>query len=274
MNLIGKIFTVLIFVMSIMFMTFSLMVFATHRNWRTAAGTLQTQLTAAQQAKKDADELLAKQSSQLDQERAARTHALAALQVRATKAEQDLGTVQAKFDELAAQHTTVAQTAKVAQDRLAALEADNQKLRDSLRTAQLDSHQRFVEVVALTEQLNQAESTKQILDERNREALNQISQMKMVLDRNGLRADALVSHIPPKVEGVVLEANGRDLIEISIGADDGLKVGHSLDVYRGNTYLGRIKILRTDPDRAVGQTIKELQKGQIRKGDRVTSKFS
>ena len=34
MNLVGKIFTVLIFVMSITFMTMAIMVYATHKNWR------------------------------------------------------------------------------------------------------------------------------------------------------------------------------------------------------------------------------------------------
>ena len=56
--------------------------------------------------------------------------------------------------------------------------------------------------------------------------------------------------------------------------DDGLKVGHSLDVYSGNQYKGRIVIKKTNPDRAVGQVMRELQKGQIKRGDRVTTKFS
>ena len=77
-----------------------------------------------------------------------------------------------------------------------------------------------------------------------------------------------------EVDGVVLEVSDKDLLEISIGADDGLKVGHSLDVYRGNTYLGRIVIKKTNPDRAVGQVKKELQRGQIKRGDRVTTRFS
>ena len=37
MTLLGKIFTVMIFIMSIVFMSMSLMVFATHKNWRLAA---------------------------------------------------------------------------------------------------------------------------------------------------------------------------------------------------------------------------------------------
>ena len=34
MNLVGKIFVVLIFVMSLVFMAFAMAVYATHRNWR------------------------------------------------------------------------------------------------------------------------------------------------------------------------------------------------------------------------------------------------
>ena len=44
MNLIGKIFTVLIFVMSIFFMTMAIMVYATHKNWRDVVINPQTGL--------------------------------------------------------------------------------------------------------------------------------------------------------------------------------------------------------------------------------------
>lgn len=284
MNLTGKILTMLIFIMSVVFMAFSIAVFATHRNWKEFADNataapgkplgLKQQLEALDAKKKEADDLIQRLRNDLAQEQAARRSALAALQVRASKAETELAAKQQELDSLSAQHTASAQTAKTAQERLETLEKSNQGLRDELRTAQQDRDKSFLSVVDLTDKLNQAESVKQILDERNKEAAFQIAQMKMVLDANGLRPDSLVSHIPPKVDGVVLDASGKDLIEISIGADDGLKVGHSLDVYRDNFYLGRIVIRRTDPDRAVGQTIRELQKGQIKRGDRVTTKFS
>jgi len=102
----------------------------------------------------------------------------------------------------------------------------------------------------------------------------EITQMKMVMDAHGLTKTTLVSKIPPKVEGRVLAVGAKDLIEISIGADDGLKEGHALEVYRGNTYLGRITIIKTSPDRAVGQIVKELQRGQIKQGDNVSTKLS
>ncbi len=200
--------------------------------------------------------------------------ALAALQVRATQAEAALTAKQSELSTLAGAHSKATAAAEEAQRRLATLEDETKKLRDDLRGAQKKTDQMFLTVVDLTDKLNQAESLRQNLEEVNKQATQQMSQMKMVLDRNGLTADSLVAHIPPKVDGVVLEVSDRDLVEISIGADDGLKMGHSLDVYRGNQYLGRIVIKKTNPDRAVGQVMKELQRGQIKKGDRVTTKFS
>jgi hypothetical protein len=78
---------------------------------------------------------------------------------------------------------------------------------------------------------------------------------------------------PPKIEGVVTAVNPQGLVEISIGSDDGIREGHKLDVYRANppTYLGRIEVIKTTPDRAVGKILPELQKGAIRKGDRVAT---
>jgi hypothetical protein len=231
-------------------------------------------LAALETALKDAQALERRLRNELAQEQAARKAALAALQVRATKAEADLAVVQGKYDELFTLHGQTTAANKTAQDRLLALESEAKMLRDELRTVQRDLDAKFLQVVSLTDQLNQAVSMEQILNERNREATFQIARMKKVMDANGLTETSLVDHIAPPVEGVVLEVSDKDLIEISIGNDDGLKIGHSLDVYRDNTYLGRIVIRKTGPDRAVGQVQRELQRGQIKRGDRVTTKFS
>jgi hypothetical protein len=274
MTLVGKIFTMLILVMSIVFMAFSMMVFATHKNWKVAAGKLQTDLTAANTALKDAKDALEREKMELAREQAARKAALAALQVRATRAEDTAAATTKQLADASAALSKASATAEEAQRRLAAVEGENKTIRDDLRSAQQKTDQMFLTVVDLTDKLNQAESLRQSLDEVNRQATQQMSQMKMVLDRNGLTADSLVAHIPPKVDGVVVDVSDRDLVEISIGADDGLKVGHSLDVYRGTQYLGRIVVKKTNPDRAVGQVMKELQRGQIKRGDRVTTRFS
>jgi len=184
-----------------------------------------------------------------------------------------LNTLQGDYDKLVAQNAQASEAAKTAQDRLVGLEAEAKKLRDELRTVSKDLDGKFGEVVKLTDQLNQALSQEQILRETNLQATNQIAQQKKVMDAHGLTITSLVDHIAPPVDGVVLAVSTNDLVEISIGNDDGLKIGHSLDIYRGNTYLGKIVIKKTGPDRSVGQLQKELQRGQIKQGDHVTTKF-
>jgi chromosome segregation ATPase len=274
MSLVGKIFTMLILVFSIIFMAFSMMVFATHKNWKAQATKLGTDLAAANTALKDAKDTIEREKTELAREQAARKAALAALQVRVTQAETRLQAKEKELGDLTAAHSQTTEAAKVAQDRLAILEKETNDLRNTLRSERQRLDKMFLNVVDLTDKLNQAESLRQNLEEVNKQAMQQMSQMKMVLDRNGLAPDSLVAHIPPKVEGVVVDVSDKDLLEISIGSDDGLKVGHSLDVYRGNQYLGRIVIKKTNPDRAVGQVMRELQRGQIKRGDRVTTKFS
>ena len=63
------------------------------------------------------------------------------------------------------------------------------------------------------------------------------------------------------------------MIEISIGSDDGLKEGHTVEVYRGQRYLGRAKIVQTAPDKSVGKILPRSQNGPIQVGDRVATKL-
>ena len=83
-----------------------------------------------------------------------------------------------------------------------------------------------------------------------------------------------VDQIPPNVNGEVIEVGEKDLVEISVGGDDGILVGHTLDVYREGVYLGKVVVLKTSDDRAVAKIIPNIQKGTIRKGDRVATKLS
>ena len=69
MNLVGKIFTVLIFLMCVVFASFALMVHAAHKNWKVETLSLSQKLTEANQQKKDlSDEKVILQTT-LDNER-------------------------------------------------------------------------------------------------------------------------------------------------------------------------------------------------------------
>src|SRR4029078_9247260 len=105
MSLVGKIFTMLILILSIIFMAFSMMVFATHKNWKATAGTLQTPLAAANTALQDSQAAVEREKTELAREQAARKAALASLQVRASGAEQRLAAKEKELGDLTAAHS-------------------------------------------------------------------------------------------------------------------------------------------------------------------------
>ena len=70
------------------------------------------------------------------------------------------------------------------------------------------------------------------------------------------------------VDGVVLQVQG-ELCEVSLGSDDGLKIGDVLDVSRQKSLVSQIEIARMQPNKAVGRFIDDTKAVRIQKGDRV-----
>jgi len=80
--------------------------------------------------------------------------------------------------------------------------------------------------------------------------------------------------IAPPLDGIVTAVSDKNLIEVSLGSDDGLRVGHRVEVFRDNNYLGSAMVLKTDPDRAVAQVDEKSQRGLIKVRDRVATKLT
>lgn len=80
--------------------------------------------------------------------------------------------------------------------------------------------------------------------------------------------------LPALVQGLVTALDDeKKLVEISIGSDDGLRVGQRLFVHDGQKYLGRIEIVRVTPDAAVCRIVQHAQGADLAKGHRVTSQL-
>ncbi len=274
MTLVGKIFTMLILVMSLVFMSFAIMVFATHTKWKENSEALKQKLTQQEQLYTQAKNDHEKTKREMALEQASRRSALAALYTKLNAAQADLDSKTAQLIQKESQLNEAAAALKSNEDRLTALATELTDNRSKLKLAQQERDDIFLKVVEQTDKFNQSEAMRTQLEVRNGQLVAQSADMERVMKAHGLTVDSLVAHIPPKVEGIVMDVSDSDLIEISIGHDDGLKIGHTLDVFRGNSYLGRIVIRKTAPDRAVGQIVKELKRGQIKKGDHVTTKLS
>lgn len=76
------------------------------------------------------------------------------------------------------------------------------------------------------------------------------------------------------------KANRVQFVNITIGSDDGLLVGHRLDVLRlspdgqgATEWLGQVEIVSIEPDSAVAEVVLAAKNGIIQEGDNVTSKL-
>jgi hypothetical protein len=109
-----------------------------------------------------------------------------------------------------------------------------------------------------------AELTRQLDEHKARAANGRVDQALDSAPAPGLLAGAsamAARDLPPAVHGKVTAVNTTaGLVQISVGADTGLRKGHVLDVYRLATdvpgksvYLGQMTILRLEPKAAVGR---------------------
>ena len=287
MNLVGKILTVLILVMSLVFMTMAVIVYQTHTNWRdvvtreqAAAGQprgLKFQLQDATTEKANLQTLMERLQNELDAEKTAKRDQVAELMAKVDELTRERDNREKEIQELNKTTADAVATMKTTQDTLAGLRTEVQTLRDNIRTAQQERNDSFNKAVALADESYQLE--------------NELTRLKsrlgdLTVDRNRMRdllraydvnpADDPAAAVP-KVEGTITALAQGGSIEVSIGADDGLRKGKHLEVYRTangqSAYLGRIEIIQTEPDKAVCKIMPEYRKGAMQPGDRVASKL-
>ncbi len=269
MNLVGKIFVFLIFIMSLVFMSFAVMVYATQSNWHqeiVKPGGYKERLDV--QDKQYAE--LEKKNDDLKREinviKATKATALAQsetarLQMAAqTKAKED------NFSGLTTANQTATSALAVAENNLKDKVAENERLRLENKEARNNEVAQVKKAALATEKFNQVSSMVAVLTDRKKTLEDQLAIYRAAIDRNGISLEAT----PPKTKGEIVGTNETEQVaEISLGTNDGFQAGNQFEVFRGNLYLGRIRLVKMEKDRAVGEMIKEYKKGQILKGDNV-----
>lgn len=288
MNLVGKILVMLIFVMSIAFMAMTLAVYSTHTNWyqvvnnRTPAPGrplgLRPQLDQARAQNTELQAQIERLSESLETERGANREALANLETEREALRQERDRLVQDERTLREENRQSSAAMEAAHETLAKLRTELASLRQDLATTQTDKDQLFDRMVALSDELFRAEGTVELERQRNLLLAEETARRKSVLDAVGADEFQPVDGIPPKVDGIILAVARDGLVELSIGSDDGLRLGNTLEVYRrgpsSSKYLGRVEVLRVTPDRAVAKIIPEFRKGLIQKEDRVATRLN
>jgi hypothetical protein len=271
---VGKIFIVAIFVMSIVYMGFAMAVYSTHVNWRAEI------YRTAEQADKDnplgykfqvenldaenkeLKEKLADREDELAAEVADKRRVLAKLETERSELLAARTRMQTELDGLLEQNRVLSGTVDSTMANLSRLTGEVNGLRTEIRDVQSERIVIFDKVVATTDTAHQLRNELVTAKERNDQLLQQVVELKNPPDAGS-----------PRVDGEVTAVRADNLIEVSIGSDDGIREGHTVEIFRGRTYLGRAEIVKTAPDRAVGKILKEYRKGVVQKGDSVATRF-
>jgi hypothetical protein len=285
MNLVGKILVWAVLVMSVAFMGMATAVYTTHKSWVDVVNRPREKSSALaplglkyqlEDAKKATTDLQAKYDAyqtEMNAEKDQRAKSIAALEQKKADLEKENADLKTQIatlkDETAKQLALLTTT----QDTLTKKQAQIDSLRTDITTAQTERDERLKEAVTANDKMNIAEGELARAKETSRRLGEQMAQAKIVLERHGLKPEAAGG--PPKVDGIVLAADRHGLVEISLGSDDGIERGNTLEVYRlPHSYLGRIEVLQTEPDRSVAKVIPGYQKGKIEREDRVATRLN
>jgi len=274
MKWIGQTLTLLILIMSICFFVIAIMVGATHRNWKEAA-TKANQIASSAQARLDeAKTQTGEKQKLLAAEKFSRAMQIAQLESQLKRANEEY---RAKEEQLRKQNEIAQQLVsqleqsekRLAQQdqEVAGLKAGNSKLVDEIAD-------KFAMVQNLTNQTFELSNRLEAVEQLKQDLTENLAIKQRIMDARGLTDTDFTDDITPPIDAFIVKVNDQgDAIGISAGTDDGLRVGHEFDIYRGDRYVGKAKITRVDHDVSVGRTIKELMQDRVREGDHVTSKF-
>lgn len=290
MTIIGKILTFLIFVFSLLFLGFAIIINNTNKDPRTKLSWYEKALQLEAGKKNHAEDMKAKEEE------------LVALRSQITAAIKELAENKARMDTLVAELTNKASVAENAKDNAVNKLAQNQVV---IGVIQADNEKRLKENLELSERIKQAEIVRADLIQKLTSAKN--SQVAAQIERDTLRSrleeteknllkmerdletkiekqtqdrnaqNAAKPQPPPTdVQGTVIEVTGDGAyISLNKGSDHGLAKNQTLEVYRLNPkaeWVARIRIIQVNDHEAVGMIVlPSNRKVTVIKGDLVGS---
>ena len=196
MTLLGKIFTVMILLMTILFMGFSIVVYATHRNWKTIVTNqvataenrlgLDQQLANAEDNAEGLEDEIQRLKHKLAVEQVARVHVLAALESRLGNARAKYLTAERNFNDTRVELSRVAIIGETTSDFNKTLLSTVAGLRTNINNVLDDRNIQFDSVVSLTATVNQLEGQERRLAERRDQLVDQLAVRERLIRQNGI----------------------------------------------------------------------------------------
>jgi hypothetical protein len=279
MTFVGKILVIVIMAFSLLFLALSTVVFTTSRNWMAATKAEQKKVDDLKKKVQDAKAVADAATKEL-------ADAKSAFAAETKALNNTVGSLQdenkRRLDEITAVRGQVVAATQAAESTLQEVEAKRQEtnlLRTQKSAVEKQANEFKLRQAELNDKIREQERTLDTATKHNSDLRERVAKFSELLRQNGLSDD--ISRIkglesPPPVTGEVkrVDPSNRRL-EITIGADDGLVVGHPLFVYRTTPrpeYIGKVEIVTVEPDQSVAKVVGNTFQGKkIKEGDIVSS---
>ena len=215
------------------------------------------QLQKAREDKVLADQTIKKKTAENDDLTKKNTDDEKALADAQTKVG-DLGTqladAQKKANDAQSAVSTATDAAKAAQDKLDAL----------TKTLNGKTPQEYIDAATKAQaDLTAAQSEEKILQDQADALKKQVNDLMVAIN------NSKNSHIPPGVSGkVTFVDHAWNFVILDVGLSAGVVPNGELIVYRGRTFLGKVRVTKVDPNDAVAEILPDV-KGDIQIGDAV-----
>jgi chromosome segregation ATPase len=258
MTFVGKILVIVIMAFSLLFLALSTVVFTTSKNWMVATKKEQEEVVKLKKKTQDAQAVAEAAKKGLEDAKVAyaadksRLESALATQAEANKRDLDQLTA-ARNQQVAAD-----QTAKSTLDEVEDKRQQTELLRTQLAGVEKQANEFKLHQAELNDRIRDLERTLDTATKHNSDLRERVAKFSTLLRTSGLSDD--ISQIkglesPPPVVGEVKKIDPSNrMLELTIGADDGLVVGHVLNIYRLKPrpeYIAKVSIVTTDPDQAV-----------------------
>jgi regulator of replication initiation timing len=282
MTAVGKILAIINLLFSLAVGALVIMVFITRTHWvdefKKLEGRYQIALASEQTYKTENEKVLKDRDAQVAQakDQVKKLQADLAQQVEANNKLRDDLLAQGK------KSTKTDASAQAGVAEIAKRQASEEKLRQTLKDADVANNKLVLENNSLRDRAVQAEIQMRAAVDRAQRMEGQMQELtkELVRVRAGGGGVARVGNRnppPDNVEGLIKTTDPRsNLVTLTIGSDAGLSRGHTLEVFRLSSvpdqskYLGTIRIVEVTATQAVGQPVGRLTPPP-QPGDRVAS---
>jgi hypothetical protein len=290
MNTLGKILVFLNLLFALLVAGFLAIDFQTRTNWKQYAEQGQRNLEVA---RKDNATLhgtnirLRDELQKIEKQLKTKDEGLAKLKTANDLKRIEMEASVAKTNQAFAAVNLSLKQAKSVTDRLASENLKNQQIVKIREQAIIKAEQQRDEFFAQMQQaINERDATLQ----RNSNLVARLRELEVRLAKLSVTGGAGTTVAkgspnepnPPTnyVKGTITSVDSRykDLVQISLGSDQGLQVGHTLEAYRLDPpeYLGMLKIMEVNPYNAVARVVRTdnfTPLPTLRKGDQVSSRI-